>query len=378
MKSFPILYKKTSNGSIQQWQAVLTETGYYTIEGLVNGKLTTSGLTTTEAKNTGKANETSIAAQAEKEIEALYVKKLKSNYFNSIEETDQKFLEPQLAKPCKDYIDKVSWKTGQIVDHKLNGVACILKADGMFSRKNEKFHSAPHISKDLEKFFQENPTAYLQGELFSPANVNHLEKTIELIAVTRKPKDIDANLLKKSEENIQYHVYDGYGFEGTTKESSGLERRNALKTVINKYAPKYCKLVEYKLCFSMVEMQQVYNKYVGEGGEGVIIRNPSAPYQHKRTKDLLKFKKSEDAEFKVLDFEEGNGNWKGMLKAVWCELPNGNKFKSNVDGEQSHCKMLWETKEKYVGKLITVRFQEYSSYGVPLIPYTNMITRDYE
>ena len=37
-----------------------------------------------------------------------------------------------------------------------------------------------------------------------------------------------------------------------------------------------------------------------------------------------------------------------------------------------------ENKEKYIGEVITVDFQEYSEYGVPLIPYTNLIIRNYE
>ncbi|MGM1231311.1 hypothetical protein, partial [Escherichia coli] len=68
-------------------------------------------------------------------------------------------------------------------------------------------------------------------------------------------------------------------------------------------------------------------------------------------------------------------------KAVWCELPNGvkdKKFKSNIRGSQAELKAVLENQDKYIGEMITVDFQEYSPYGVPLIPYTDLLIRNYE
>lgn len=380
---FPILYKRTSSGSINQWQVILQGETYFIREGLVSGKLTETLPTRVESKNAGKKNETNLVQQAEKECKALLKKKLKSNYFEDIKDIDTGFLQPQLAKPCKDFIEDVVWEDGQIVDNKLNGFACIVRMDNgkpaAFTRTNEVYHSIPHILKDLEEFFEKNPDAYLQGELYNEKYVTQLNKISELIAVTRKEKDITNELLAESEKIVQLHLYDGYGFNGVTIDTLGLERRIGLMGLINKSDFKYIHKIKYKVCWTFGEMETFALNYIETGGEGAIIRNPKEPYEHKRTKNLLKFKKQEDAEFKTLRFEEGNGNWTGASKAVWCELPNGvrdKEFKSNVDGTLENAKYLWQNRENLVGKWITVRFQEYSPYGVPLIGYTNMVVRD--
>ena len=79
-KEFPVLYSRTSNDSIQQWQIVAEDNNYYTIEGLKGGKLTTSVPTVCEGKSVGRSNETNASDQALKEAQAKWDKKIKKHY----------------------------------------------------------------------------------------------------------------------------------------------------------------------------------------------------------------------------------------------------------------------------------------------------------
>lgn len=378
---YPALYKRNSNRSIQVWWIETEGAKYRTSTGKLDGKIVTTEWRECEPKNLGKANETSGEIQATMEAEACIVKQLKSNYFKSIEDIDTGFLPPQLAKPCKEYIEDVDWAAGQIVDQKLNGIACVITRHGAFSRKNEIFYAIPHILEDLEAFFERFPNAYLHGELYNEKHVNELNKIAELVAVTRKEKDITPELLEKSRAITEYHLYDGYGFLGLTAEENGYNRRMALTALFSAENFKFVKPVKYTTCFSFEQMKKYADDYIASGGEGVIIRDPKAPYHHKRTKSLLKFKKFESEEFKVISVEEGSANWKGCAKFVWCENPKGireQKFKSNISGTQSDLRKAFENCDSYIGKMITVDFQEYSPYLTPLIPYTNLLVRDYE
>lgn len=380
--NYPKLYSRNSNGSVQVWWVELVDNAYRQHYGRNDGKIVTKGWSYGEVKNAGKSNETSPNEQAKLEVEALYEKQKKKNYFEDIKEIDSGFLEPQLAKPCKDYIDDVKWEDNQIVDHKLNGIACIVVKKGgkvrAFSRKNEEFFAIPHILEALEPFFKENPDAYLQGELFNPEYVTQLNKIAELVAVTRKEKDITPELLEDSKKMVQYHIYDGYGFNKVSIDFAGNLRRLELVEAFNYYKSPYIYTITFAWCDSFDKMKKFADRYIAKGGEGVIIRNPKAPYQHKRTKDLLKYKKSESEEFEVIGFEEGEADWAGCAKAAWCKLPNGGKFKTNLRGSQAELKAVLRNQEKYIGQMITVDFQEYSPYNVPLIPYTDLLIRNYE
>jgi len=260
---------------------------------------------------------------------------------------------------------------------------CLLatKNNGVTSRKNETFYAIPHIKEEIDQIIEEFPNAFLHGELFNPEYVTQLNKLAEIVAVTRKEKDLTPELLAESKRMALLYLYDGYGFAGIAQDDSNLDRRNMLVAFIKSRNFKYIKCVSWKRVYSFDEMVAYFDEYVSRGGEGVIIRNPKAPYVHKRTKDLLKYKKSESDEFKVISIEEGSADWAGCAKFVWCELPNGlkdKKFKSNIKGSQEELREIFKNKDKWVGKMITVEFQEYSPYNCPLIPYTDMLVRDYE
>ena len=109
----------------------------------------------------------------------------------------------------------------------------------------------------------------------------------------------------------------------------------------------------------------------------------AAPYENKRSKNLLKLKVFYDDEFEVLGFCEGTGNWAGKVKKVICKLktPSTNgktEFESNIRGSMEVLAALWLDRNKHVGKIVTVEYQELSPYGVPLIPYCEPMFRDYE
>jgi hypothetical protein len=98
MKQLPILYSRTSTGAIQQWQIIVTDDKFCTVEGQKDGKLTTSLPTVCKGKNIGKANETSGEDQAIKEAKAKWQKKIDGGYHEDIGDIDtETFTEPMLA-----------------------------------------------------------------------------------------------------------------------------------------------------------------------------------------------------------------------------------------------------------------------------------------
>jgi len=348
-------------------------------------------------KNLGKANETTPEDQAIKEAEAKYDKKLKESYFENKEDIDKGFKEPMLAKKFLDRKNKIEYPVA--VECKLNGVRALYRERGkMVSRKNEEFHTVPHIIEHLDELMPKG--IQLDGEFFNNESREHLNRITKLVSVARTNPTTEE--LLASEKIVQYHIYDAYNFkEPVTGKlikatTPFVERRAALVALLSHLAATTTLDIEtivpvvYKTAQSFDDVLDYLDDMVEQKHEGAIIRILDGEYEHKRSSNLLKLKNFEDAEFEVVRAEQGKGNWEGYVKRVVCKLPpdlaviaakhykdHDGTFASNIEGNQVYLKDLWENPEKIVGKTVTIRYQNLSEYGIPQIPYITAI-RDYE
>ena len=102
------------------------------------------------------------------------------------------------------------------------------------------------------------------------------------------------------------------------------------------------------------------------------------PYENNGSKSLLKRKEFQDAEYKVLDIDEGNGNRKGTAKHLVCICSKTNKvFHSNIKGDFEYLKEILENKDDYIGKYATIKYFQLTPDGIPRFPYA-LSFRDYE
>ena len=74
-----------------------------------------------------------------------------------------------------------------------------------------------------------------------------------------------------------------------------------------------------------------------------MIRQDTA-YEFKRTKNLLKRKEFQTEEYKVVEIQEGNGNWAGYAKRFILELADGTQFSSGVRGSKTNLQSYLKTK----------------------------------
>jgi DNA ligase 1 len=374
MKQLPIIYSRTSHGSVQQWQIIVEDNKFYTVEGLVDGKLTTTPPTVCEGKNQGKANETSGAEQAAKEAKSKWQKKVDSGYYEDIAQIDvKKFTEPMLAKKYEDEIDSVVYPV--YCQPKLDGIRCVtefrITKDGMTSRNGKPIVSAPHVVAELAPLFVINPKAELDGELYCDKFSNDFNKIVSLVKKT-KPTAQD---LAESAASIQYHVYD-YISEGKLPFS---ERHSKLVLDLIEAGLKdsaVIKVVATYKCDNKEQLDKYYGEFLEAGYEGQMVRLDK-PYEHKRSKSLLKRKEFIDAEFEVLDVVEGVGNRAGTVGYMVVKMPDGRHFKTNVKGTFALLAEYLKDKKNIIGKQVTIKFFCYTPDGIPRFPYVISI-RDYE
>ena len=370
-KTYPKLYSRDTIGNIRVWWMEQDGNEYTAHSGIEGGAFIKSNPTAAKGKNEGKTNETTDVEQATKEILAKYKKQKESGYFEDIKDIDiTLFFQPMLAHKWEDHKNSIDLKKGVYISPKLDGLRCVFTKDGAFSRNGKKFVSFPHIARELKPLFDADPTLILDGEIYCHQLKEDFNKIISLAKKT-KPTFLD---IEESEEYLEYWIFDCPTLKGGYH-----DRYTELKKLIlDKYRDnKWIRLCIHKLVHSESDIEKNLQQYLLHKFEGLMINSYDGVYQNKRSKNLLKYKLFSDEEMEIVDVIEGIGNRSGMFGYFTLKTPEGKSFDSNARGSEDFYKKLLKEKDELVGKMATVRFQNYTPDRVPRFPVVISI-RDYE
>ena len=109
-------------------------------------------------------------------------------------------------------------------------------------------------------------------------------------------------------------------------------------------------------------------KSLNEGYEGIMARNRDSKYLFGyRSKDLLKVKRFLDEEYEVVGFTHGTSIEKECLIFI-CQTKEGQYFNVRPVGTHEERKEMYKVGHTYIGKPLTVKYQELSNDGVPRFP----------
>ena len=368
LNKLPILYKRTATGATQTWQIIVENNTFYTVEGQLNGALTQSKPTVCYGKNGGKANETSDESQALAQATAKQNKKLKTGYTTDINQIDtcRTYFEAQLAKKFVDFKDEIKYPV--LTSEKLDGHRMVVTKDDIITRKGERYYSCPHISKMLIPFFAKYPEGVIDGEIYSMTVP--FEK---LASIVRKKKPTAAELAE-SERIAVLWIFDGVIDDQEEAFQTRFEKiKNAIRETVGD--SKHYVFVENEVANCYEDVIKAHNNHVKKGMEGAMIRIPNAPYENKRSSNLLKFKMFIDTEYEILDVVEGQGDRSGMAGSLQLKLGDGRTFGSGIKGGFEYYKELLTQRASLIGKMATIRYQELSADGIPRFPVAVNIDR---
>lgn len=351
------LYKKDENGNIRVWWMEIDGNSYRTHSGIIDGKIVTSGWKYADAKNVGKANATTAEEQAILEVKSQYtIKQNQGKYHITIEDAqrDKKsFFSPMLASKYEDRKSKLSFPN--FSQPKLDGVRCVAKNNGLFSRNGKRLVSSPHIEKALDSVFEKHPNLVLDGELYCHDLRDNFDRIISLARKT-KPTDLDLEEAKQ----IEYHVYDMFLED---EEHLSFDERSSSLYHLTKDLSDKIKFVETVPILDQESLDRVYAYYLSDGYEGQMIRISNSKYENKRSKNLIKRKEFQDEEFEIVSITEGVGNWTGMAKSITIKLSTDVYQESGLRGSFESNSRILEDKDEYIGGTATVRYQNKTPDG---------------
>jgi ATP-dependent DNA ligase len=398
-KTFDTLYGTEKTGKIKIWNASVQEnadrTATATIEyGQIDGKKQTTVRDYAEGKNIGRKNETTPYIQCLQETERKWTdKKEKEGYTTEMPNGDEdedgdgdgnedekkdsvifpmlagKY-EPQTAKKKRTDIQYPCF-----VQPKLDGLRCITymkdKKDKKVvaqSRTGGIFDSVEHITTVLLPIFKAHPRVALDGELYTK---DIPFETLAGIIKKKKITDADRELLK----HVKYHIYDMIHLDNA--DMPYVDRHQFICKALHTYPNPFLEIVRTDKVKSVDEFKEKFGEFVANDYEGIMLRNIDSVYkQGFRSNDLQKYKEFHEEEYSIVGFDQGDGRDKGTV--IWkCQTKEGRVFSVRPRGTHEHRQNLFKNGDSYVGKQLTVIFQELSELNVPRFPVGKAVRDNY-
>jgi DNA ligase-1 len=147
-------------------------------------------------------------------------------------------------------------------------------------------------------------------------------------------------------------------FDTPTIEDTLIERRRFLSNLFSEPV-KGVTLIPHYVIHSMEELRFNYQSALSVGYEGLVIKNPDAPYQRKRSWDWMKMKQIETIDVPVIGWFEGTGKYAGMMGGVTIELPDGTEC--NVGSGFSDEDRA--DPEQFMNKIVEVEYHQKTDAG---------------
>tara|TARA_R110000765_G_scaffold7963_4_gene26095 strand:+ start:99682 stop:100761 length:1080 start_codon:yes stop_codon:yes gene_type:complete len=358
-----------------QWNIIVDGGRYWAEYGQVDGKIQSDTPTVCEGKNIGRANETTPDVQAAKEAKSKEKKQLDmKGYHKSVDDVDNYVFKPTLAHKYKDHHAKLPDR--MLVSPKLDGVRAYFTRDGAYSRNNLQWKSTEFIERTLRPIFDKYPDMVLDGELYNHKYHDNFNKISSLI---KRKKNFTENHWFEIENLLEYHVFDV--FIPSNPDASSEVRYNIIQKLFGSGA--FYNVVCVKSAYvSKSEYHDLYERYMQQGYEGIMMRDPAAPYECKRSYSLLKYKEFLDEEFVIVGVNTGIGDYADACATFELEL-DGKSFPAKPKGDMEYFREIYNNQSDFIGKLATCRYQnltpksEKFPNGVPRFCIVHSI-RDYE
>ena len=266
----------------------------------------------------------------------------------------------QLAHDGANHEKKLTGK--KQLEVKLDGVRVIViaRTNGqveMFSRNGKQFHNFEHICNEFSTVIRQHGIPHdmvYDGEVMS-SSFQDLMKQLQ-----RKDGRVAADAV--------LHLFDIMSLDEFQQGGSQLAQHTRSK-LVKDFVELNHMILEHVEALEWIDvdldtqegqelLKQVNRQAIDGGYEGIMIKDPKAGYECKRSHAWLKMKPFIEVTLAVVDLEEGTGRNKGRLGAFICQgEDDGRSITVNCGSgfSDSDRDSLWSDRGEIVGRLVEVR-----------------------
>ena len=263
-----------------------------------------------------------------------------------------------LAQPMKDkFINKIKYPA--MAQLKADGARCAAVIDGMdvklFSRNYKGYYGLESLCEELTEVVK-GGRYVIDGELVCvDRDGNVLPRKLSNGIINKSSK---GTISKAEAESVRFQVwdlipYDDYFHEDSYAVPTKTRYANLIKMIDG---AKRITAIENHVVINLAEAKVVFQKYVAQGLEGIILKNMDGPWENKRSNHQVKFKVEIESDLVVIDMYEGNGKYEGMMGGITCQTRDG-KVVTNVgsgfnDEDRDY---FWKNKKELIGSVVEIK-----------------------
>ena len=264
----------------------------------------------------------------------------------------------QLAEKYFDKPERVEGKEFALTTKIDGGRIIAIKRAGkveFFTRAGQKYEGLVDLEKEMLEIIPNNYV--LDGEitLLDYKNYNSKDAYKQAMKITRKDGE---------KHGVKMLVFDGMPITEWDRQESNLswsDRRAMLECMTGFYNDSLTYFELLPVLYrgeDTSKILELLESEIARGQEGVMINICNAPYEFKRTTNLLKVKKMNTLDLEIVGVEEGEGRLAGTLGAIHVRYKDGNIVKVGSGFSDWHRNEIWQNQIYYIGKIVEIQYFE--------------------
>lgn len=165
---------------------------------------------------------------------------------------------------------------------------------------------------------------------------------------------------EKDKKKLEFHVFDFLRLHEWDSKECFREFRERQPDVSHRIGDDHgpVKYVPTWLAVSVNGFLALHDRFIKQGYEGTMAKDPEGMYHWKRHKAWQRYKPTQTLDVLILEAIEGKGKWKGALGAFIVRMPDGTKCKAGGGRiDLATRKEWWDRRAELIENLTSVEVE---------------------
>ena len=261
----------------------------------------------------------------------------------------EKYFEKPEKAEGKEFAITTKIDGGRIIAVKENGSV------SFFTRAGQRYEGLVDLEREMAEILPDNYV--LDGEITLLDYKSYDSKTAYKLAMKITRADGEKH-------GVKMLVFDGMPLPDWKAQRSMLswsDRRSMLELMTGFFCDSLTYFELLPILYRGTDTSKILElleSEIARNQEGVMINICDAPYEFKRTWNLMKVKKMNTLDLQIVGFEEGSGRLSGTLGAILVRYKQGNVVKVGSGFSDTLRVQMWANQNKYLYSICEIQYFE--------------------